>query len=84
MITMAIGHWEVVCLPPYLKKKESWRSKKIELNILDWYEQLRLRWHLAHLPDGVLRLKTEEEGGGEVFNIFDTHNMVVGALLSRN
>lgn len=38
----------------------------------------------AAVPDGVLRFKTEEEGGCEVFNIFDTNNMVVRALLSRN
>ena len=48
-------------------------------NIQYWYDI----W-LTYLPDGVLRFKTEEEGGGEVFNIFHTHNVVVRALLSRN
>ena len=68
LITMtAAGHWVEVILPPYLNIYYNYR-----LN-LKWESG----WKLPNLPYSVLGLHTEQEGGGEVLQVFNTDNVIL-------
>ena len=83
---MADGHSLVVILPPYLQYKvtakvenslrENNKSRETSIDI-----QLDGQWHFRvfsiELPNSVLSLHTEQEGGGEVHHVVYTDPVIL-------